>query len=111
MAAWFEILLDINVPEKKARDYEVEEVERPTYIKQYLEDVMRHNKNMRGFNSLRALYLFEKGEKLETLVNELEEKNGKCYDEYRKTACCLRWDAEEVEDKYNKNSLAKTKKR
>ena len=45
------------------------------------------------------------------VLSGIEEKNGKCYDEYRKTACCLRWDAEEVEDKYNKNSLAKTKKR
>lgn len=79
VAAWFEILLGINVPEIKANDYAIEEVERPTYIKQYLEDAMRHNRNMRGFNSLMALYLFEKGEKLEILANKLEEKSGKCY--------------------------------
>ena len=35
---------------------------------------MRNNRNMKGFNSLRALYLFEKGEKLEALANELEKK-------------------------------------
>mgnify|MGYP003298501731 CR=1 FL=1 len=29
---------------------------------------------MRGFESLRALYLFEKGEKLEAKANELEEQ-------------------------------------
>lgn len=35
---------------------------------------MKNNRNMKGFKSLRALYLFEKGEKLESLANELEEK-------------------------------------
>ena len=114
VAAWFEILLGINVPETKAKDYEIEEVERPIYIKQYLEEVMRHNRNMRGFNSLRALYLFEKGEKLENIANELEEKSDKCYDGYRQAACYIRCDADEAEFEYNKNhsknSLVKTKK-
>lgn len=49
VAAWFEILLGTNVPETKAKDYLIEEVERPTYIKQYLEEAMRYNRNMRGF--------------------------------------------------------------
>lgn len=110
VAAWFEILLDVNVPEQKAKDYMVEEIKRPEYIKQYLEDAMRYNRNMRGFNSLRALYLFEKGEKLEILANELEEKSGKCYDGYRQAACYLRCDADEVEAKYNKKQLKKIKK-
>lgn len=74
LAAWFEILLGINVPETKAKDYEIEEAERPIYIKKYLEDAMRYNRNMKGFKSLRALYLLEKGEKLENITNELEEK-------------------------------------
>lgn len=114
VAAWFEILLGTNVPETKAKDYVIEEVERPTYIKQYLEEAMRYNRNMRGFNSVRALYLFEKGEKLETLANELEEKSDKCYDNYRQAACYLRCDADEIEEQYNKNyaenSIVKTKK-
>ena len=57
VAAWFEILLDVNMPEKKAKGDKIEEVERPTYIKQ---DVMRCDRNMKEFNSLRALYLFAK---------------------------------------------------
>ena len=109
VAAWFEILLGVKVPEQKAKDYVVEEVERPTYIKQYLEETMRHNRNMRGFNSLRALYLFEKGEKLEILANKLEEKNGKSYDNYRQLACYLRCDADEEELKYNRNNKNKNK--
>ena len=113
VAAWFEILLGVKVPEVKANDYQIEEIDRPEYIKQYLEDAMRLNRNMRGFKSLRALYLFEKGESLEAKADELEEKTGKCYDSYRQAACYLRCDADEDEAEYNKNhskkSLVKTK--
>lgn len=75
VAAWFEILLDVNVPKQKANGDKIEEVERPTYIKLYLEDAMRCNRNMKGFNSLRALYLFEKKAKLKALENESSEKD------------------------------------
>lgn len=112
VAAWFEILLGVKIPESKANGYQVEETDRPEYIKGYLEDAMRLNRNMRGFKSLRALYLFEKGDKLESLADELEEKTGKCYDNYRQTACFLRCDADMVEDKYrelqNQKKLIKT---
>lgn len=112
VAAWFEILLGVKIPESKANGYQVEETDRPEYIKGYLEDAMRLNRNMRGFKSLRALYLFEKGDKLESLADELEEKTGKCYDNYRQTACFLRCDADMVEDEYrelqNQKKLIKT---
>ena len=112
VAAWFEILLGVKVPELKAKDYQIEETDRPEYIKEYLEDAMRLNRNMRGFKSLRALYLFEKGEKLEAKADELEEKTGKCYDDYRQTACFLRCDADMAEDEYrelqNQKKLIKT---
>ena len=107
VAAWFEILLDVEVPELKAKDYQIEKTDRPEYIKEYLEDAMRLNKNMRGFKSLRALYLFEKGEKLEAKADELEEKTGKCYDNYRQIACFLRCDADMVEDEYRKSQNQK----
>ena len=73
---------------------------------------MKLNRNMRGFKSLRALYLFEKGKKLEAKANELEEKTGKCYDYYRQIACFLRYDADIAEDEYkklqNQKNLIKT---
>ena len=100
VAAWFEILLDEKVPEMKANGNQLEELDRPEYIKQYLEDEMKLNRNMRGFESLRALYLFEKSEKLEAKADELEEKTGNNYDGYRQTACFLRCDADMAEDKY-----------
>lgn len=72
---------------------------------------MRNNRNMKGFNSLRALYLFEKGEKLEALANELETKTGENCDKYRQIACFLRCDADEEELKYNKNHSKKQLKK
>lgn len=102
VAAWLEILLDIEVPEIKVTGYKIEKLERPTYIKGYLEDAMKKNINMRGFNSLRALYLFEQGEKLEQKAYELEQETGKNYDNYRQAACYLRCDADEAEFNYNK---------
>ncbi len=103
VAAWFEILLGVEVPEAKAKDYEIEyHIDRPEYIKEYLEEAMRTNRNMRGFTSLRALYLFEKGEKLELLADELESKTKECYDNYRQAACFLRCDADQAEDEYRK---------
>jgi len=101
VAFWLQILLDIEVPEVKVNGCKIEKLERPSYIREYLEEVMKKNKNMRGFNSLRALYLFEKGEEYEAKANELEEKTGKCYDSYRQAACYYRCDADEEEYKYN----------
>ena len=106
VAAWFEILLGVKVPEQKAKEDEVEEVERPAYIKQYLEDVMRCNRNMKGFNSLRALYLIEKKAKLKALENESSEYD----DSFKEEIYNLRCGPDEIKKEYNKNSLIKAKK-
>lgn len=109
VAAWLEILLGVEVPEVKIKDDQILLVDRPAYIKEYLENVMRMNRNMRGFKSLRALYLFEKGEKLELLADELEAKTGECYDDYRQLACFLRCEADMAEDEYKKQCRTKKK--
>ena len=103
VAAWFEILLNVKVPEMFANGVHTEQVERPEYIKGYLEDAMRLNRNMHGFTSLRALYIFEKSEKLEALADKLEEKTGQCQDGYRQTACYLRSQADQIEEKYQQS--------
>ncbi len=98
VAAWFELLLNKKVPEI---NYLREEVERPEYIKEYLEEVIRKNIDMKGFTSLRARYLFHKSELLEAKANRLEEENPDyCYDGYRQSACFLRCSADMAEDKY-----------
>ena len=102
VAAWFEILLDKKVPEGKANGIFFEETKRPQYIKDYLDEAMRLNRNMRGFTSLRALYLFEKGERLEAKADELEKKTGKYYDRFREEACFLRCDADMAEEAYRR---------
>ncbi len=86
VAAWFEILLGEYVPEVKYTDH-IEIVPRPEYVKTYLEEVMKENRNMRSFNSLRALYLFEK--------SKVYEEQG-----YDRKACSLRFDAQLAEDEY-----------
>ena len=110
VAAWFELFLDKEVPESIIDGFKIIDVIRPTYIKQILENVIKENKNMRGFTSLRALYLFEKSEYLENQANKLEEETGKSYDNYRQEACYLRCDADEAEAAYRVKSKSITRK-
>lgn len=107
VADWFELMLGVKVPEVIIKNGNLEEVERPQYIKKYLEDTIRFNKNMRGFKSIRALYLFESGEKLELKAQKLENKTGKNYDYYRQQACFFRCEADMVEDEYKENKNIK----
>ena len=58
---------------------------------------------MKGFNSLRALYLFEKGEKLEQLAESLEDKNSDRYFHYRQSACYYRCYADMAEEEYKQS--------
>ena len=100
IAAWLEILLNIEVSEVKVNGLYIERVERPSYIKEYLEEIMKTYKDMRGFNSLCALYLFEQSEELEKEASLLEETTGDYFDELRQEACFLRSQADEEEEKY-----------
>lgn len=118
VAAWLELLLNIKVPEKKANDYNIEIVERPNYIKEYLEDIMKKNCDMHGFNSLRAAYLFEKGEQLEQEAIKFKDiyndsgyyidvntnQKVRKYERYMQQACFLRCDADEAEQQYNEQN-------
>lgn len=71
VAAWFEILLEKNVPEIQLVNGKLIEKERPKYIKEMLERVMKENTDMQNFESLRALYLYNKGN--ETFSAKTEE--------------------------------------
>ncbi len=112
VAAWFELFLNEEVGEVAIEENKMVNVDRPSYIKQTLESIIKKEINMRGFTCLRALYLFEKSECLEAKANKLEEENGKSYDSYRQVACYLRCDADDAEAQYkekNKKSIT-TKK-
>lgn len=112
VAAWLELLLNEEVDEVIMEEYKIKKVIRPKYIKQILEEVIKQEKEMRGFTCLRALYLFEKSEYLENKANELEEQTGKICDSYRQEACYLRCDADEAESEYRlaKRNLINRKK-
>ena len=60
VAAWLELYLGIEVHEIKIRRDNIEIVNKPTYIKEYLENIIKENKDIKGLSSLRELYLFEK---------------------------------------------------
>ena len=106
IAEWIDLLLNINIPEIKVKDNEILEIERPKYIKECLENVMRKNRDMRGFNSLRSLYLFEKGEILYQKATQLD-LDDKYYDHLRQEAWFLKSLAEDIEDCYNQQLLKK----
>ena len=67
---------------------------------------LRCNRNMKGLNSLRALYLFEKKAKLKALENESSEYD----DSFKEKIYNLRCGPDEIKKEYNKNSLIKAKK-
>ncbi len=96
VAAWLELLLDIDVPEVIASGYEITPTTKPNYIKDYLEKYMKRKINMHGFKSLRAAYIFEKSEKLEEKALQNPDK----YDSYMQQASFLRSDADIAEDEY-----------
>ena len=110
VASWFELLLDVKVPEVKLIEGKIKKVERPSYIKEYLEEIMKNKINMKGFNCLRALYIFEQANKLDYEADLiLKSDNGReiLSRGYRQHACYLRSEADEVEAQYNENKKKK----
>lgn len=105
VAAWFNLLLGDTiqpVTEVAIKDGLITRVEdASSKYSEILEDVIKKNERMCGFTSVRARYLFDKGEKLEELARqkEKEDPNG-CYDNLWQEACYLRCDADEAEVEY-----------
>ena len=101
VAAWFELFLDVKVDEIVIENGNIVRICRPKYIKKHLEEVIKKHTNMKGFNSIRALYIFEKANALDSKADKLEESSNKCYDNYRQTAAFLRSEADYIESTYN----------
>lgn len=74
VAAWFKLFLGVEIKEKKADNYQTTEVEKPEYIEKYLEDAIRNSIDMKGFNSIRELYLSYNSERSKDLVEHQEDK-------------------------------------
>ena len=52
VSAWIELLLGEKVPEVKLIDDKIVEVEKPSYIKETLEEIMKKKIDMKGYNCL-----------------------------------------------------------
>lgn len=114
LSAWFELFLNVKVPFVKETGVYVKLKDtKPRWTVDILEDEIKKTvDNMKGFNSIRALYLFEQGEQLERKADELEERilNDKSLtkeqiyklsdteNSYRQFACFGRCDADMAED-------------
>ena len=61
VAAWFELFLDVTIPEVKIIDDKMEFKTKPDYIKDMLDEVIKVRVDMKGFNSLKELYSSSKG--------------------------------------------------
>lgn len=111
VAAWLELFLTIEVNEVTVNGLSIKKIDRPEYIKPMLEEIIKKNINMRGFKSLRAVYLFDKSEELEKYANLMEEKHNKSYDSYRQAACYMRCEADIADDLYLEKQKRLTKTR
>lgn len=114
VSAWLELFLDVKVPcVNKMEIYKKPVDIKPRWVMDVLEEEIKKTiDNMRGFNSVKALYLFMKGEKLEEMADKLEEKLFNNYgnynrnygeitdkiNNYRQSASFLRCDADMAED-------------
>ena len=76
VSAWFELFLGVNVPcIKESGVYTKLRDTKPRWTIDILEDEIKKTvDDMKGFNSIRALYLFEQGEELERKADILEDR-------------------------------------
>ena len=114
VSAWFELFLDVKVPCVNNVEFYKKLIDvKPRWVIDVLEEEIKKTiDNMRGFNSVRALYLFHQGEELERMADELENRvlNDKSLSQeqvyklsdttngYRQGACYRRCDADMAED-------------
>lgn len=115
VAAWFELYLGIDVKCVNGDELFVRNLKdiKPRWTIDILEDEIKKTiSNMKGFNSIRALYLFEQGEELERKAEDLEDrilhdksltkeqiyKLSDSANGYRQAACYRRCDADMAED-------------
>ena len=105
VAAWFNLLLGDSIqPVTEVTFVDGQIVRISDSAQKYmdvLEEVIKSNENLRGFNSVRAWYLFEQGEEFEARANAIEEKDpdASCND-LRQIACYYRCEADEAEAAY-----------
>ena len=111
VSEWLKLYTDININEVgTGENNSVINLDTPEFIGPMLEKVIRKNvHNMRGFSSLKALYLFEEGEKLEEKALEFEYTDIDSYVSYMQAASYRRCEADEEERKYKLSKKQKVR--
>ena len=71
VAAWFELFLDVEISEIKVVNDELIIVNKPAYIKEYLEEIIKKSINMKNYATLRELYLNEKNKNKQKKIGNL----------------------------------------
>ena len=95
VAEWLELFLDKEVKEINVSGGYISFVNRPDYIKSYLEEAIRKYNDILGFASLRVFYLFSKSEEyrlrsMDEIYSADEQNVYKVMaDEYRYNECSL----------------------
>ena len=113
VAFWLELFLGIKTYEVKADEQNKKLVilDRPEYLKDELEKVIKENYNMAGFNSIRAVYLFHQASELEKIYDEQADEwmklcgsvpSGDYPGTIMTEAAGLRVEADEIEAEYIK---------
>ena len=114
IAYWLELFMEIKTHEIKV-DIENNKLlilNRPEYLKDELEQVIKENYDMSGFHSIRAAYLFKQASELERIFEEQAEvwlkevgsipSSGSSPCEIMTEAAGLRVEADEIESEYIK---------
>ena len=107
VAAWLELYLNIEIKEVAVDGLLIMPKEKPLWIKETLEKVIKENTNMRGFNNIRALYLLNQSEIFEREAEEKEKLYNKSYSALRQAACYMRCEADMAEEEYNNSKKVK----
>lgn len=108
IAEWINLHIEEEIRETEIKQnengsFEYVDLERPKFIKSILKDVIRNSKDMKGFNSIRALYLYEKGEMLDLVADRFKEKYGEDCEQYIEYSYAASYNKElayEVEREY-----------
>lgn len=108
VAEWLNIYSNEGVYESRIdEEGNLVRIERPSFIRPVLEDIIKENKkDMKGFNSLRALYLYDKSELYDERAEDLKENDCEEYEYLKQAANYLRGEAYSTEDRYNNKSAS-----
>lgn len=107
IASWFDLFLNEEIIEVKYSNFKIKQIIRTEYVKNQLEKCIKLTKDMHNFSSIRAMYLYEEAEELNSYMAELKKLNPNYnFDVYNQIYLGLKEDALKAEEKYK----LKTKK-